>query len=223
MDGLIEKYDLFIFDLDDTLVKTEKYHYEAWLKTLKEIVGKDFYIDYNFFCSKFHSMIEKSIKIYLENDLNLYNYKEIIEYKNNYYMNIIKENKSYITLVDGAESFINKICDSNKNFIIVSNSPKEQIEFFLELFPVLKKSSKNYYREILKNKKPNPECYQKVLIDFPNKRLVGFEDSITGIQSITQVPEICTYFINTYDYIHYDYILHNYNVIQINSYLDLAY
>ena len=60
MDGLIEKYDLFIFDLDDTLVKTEKYHYEAWLKTLKEIVGKDFYIDYNFFCSKFHSMIENS-------------------------------------------------------------------------------------------------------------------------------------------------------------------
>jgi beta-phosphoglucomutase-like phosphatase (HAD superfamily) len=137
-------------------------------------------------------------------------------------MNIIKENKSYITLVDGSESFINKICDSNKNFIIVSNSPKEQIEFFLELFPVLKKSSKNYYKEILKNKKPNPECYQKVLIDFPNKRLVGFEDSITGIQSITQVPEICTYFINTYDYIHYDYILHNYNVIKINSYLDLA-
>ena len=110
MDSLIEKYDLFIFDLDDTLVKTEKYHYEAWLKTLKEIVGKDFYIDYNFFCSKFHSMIENSIKIYLENDLNLYNYTEIIEYKNNYYMNIIKENKSYITLVDGAESFINKIC-----------------------------------------------------------------------------------------------------------------
>jgi hypothetical protein len=51
--------------------------------------------------------------------------------------------------------------------------------------------------------------------------MVGFEDSITGIQSITQVPEIFTYFINTYEYIHYEYILKNYNVIQINDYLEL--
>ena len=88
MNNLVEKYDLFIFDLDDTIIKTEKYHYNAWLETLKHFISKDFYIDYNFFCSKFHSLIENNIRIYLENELNLKNYDEVISYKNMYYLNI---------------------------------------------------------------------------------------------------------------------------------------
>jgi len=28
----INDYDIFVFDLDDTLVKSEKYHYKAWIK-----------------------------------------------------------------------------------------------------------------------------------------------------------------------------------------------
>jgi beta-phosphoglucomutase-like phosphatase (HAD superfamily) len=35
MNNIFNKFDLFIFDLDDTLIQTEKYHYKAWLKTLK--------------------------------------------------------------------------------------------------------------------------------------------------------------------------------------------
>ena len=219
MERLIEKYDLFIFDLDDTIVKTEKYHYESWLKTLKRFVGSDFYINYEDFCSKFHSMIENSIRTYLVNELKLSNYDDVIKTKNELYFEIIKNNN--ISLLNGCDKFLNKIIDKNKEFVIVSNSLKCHIDLFSEMFPILKKSSKNYYREILTNKKPHPECYQKVLIDFSNRQMVGFEDSITGIQSITQVPEIFTYFINTYEYIHYEYILKNYNVIQINDYLEL--
>ena len=220
MDRFIEKYNLFIFDLDDTIVKTEKYHYDAWILTLQQFVKKDFYINYGDFCLKFHSKIENSIKTYLVNELNLSNYDDIIKTKNELYFDIIKKNNIY--LVNGFYEFINKIIDKNKEFVIVSNSLKSHIDLFSDIFPILKKSSKNYYREILTNKKPHSECYQKVLIDFPNRNIVGFEDSITGIQSITQIPEILTYFINTREYIHYEYILQNYNVIQINDYLDLV-
>ena len=38
--NIFKTYDLFIFDLDDTLVKTEEYHYDAWLKTLQQIYYK---------------------------------------------------------------------------------------------------------------------------------------------------------------------------------------
>jgi len=219
--NIIDKFDLFIFDLDDTIVKTEKYHYDAWLHTLKYFINEDFYIDYNFFCTKFHSMIENSIKIYLIDELKLLNYDEIIEYKNKYYLDLIIENKDKIEQIEGINIFINKIIESNKEFIIVSNSPKSQIELFSNIFPSLKKSVKNYYREILTSKKPNPECYQKVVLDFPNKRLVGFEDSITGIQAITKVPEIVTYFVNNSTYVHYDYIIQNYNINKITSYLEI--
>ena len=98
---------------------------------------------------------------------------------------------------------------------------REKIVFFSELFPILKKSSKNYSRELFKIKKPNPECYFKVLDDFPNMRKVGFEDSITGIHAITQIPEITTYYINKSNYVHHEYILNNYKVKHINDYKEL--
>ena len=51
--------------------------------------------------------------------------------------------------------------------------------------------------------------------------MVGFEDSITGIHSITQVPEIFVYFINNNTYIHYEYIIKNYNVNNIKNFAEL--
>jgi beta-phosphoglucomutase-like phosphatase (HAD superfamily) len=116
--------------------------------------------------------------------------------------------------------YLTNIINLNKEFVIVSNSLKSNIDFFSELFPILKKSSKNYYREILKNKKPNPECYLTVIRDFPSRKMIGFEDSITGIHAITAVPEIKTMFINTSDYYHYDYIMKNYDVTNITNYND---
>jgi beta-phosphoglucomutase-like phosphatase (HAD superfamily) len=221
MVDLIQNNDLFIFDLDDTIVKTEKFHYEAWLTTLKNFISKDFTITYDFFCSKFHATIKNnnSIKEYLVNELELINYEEIINFKNDKYISIINKNK--INLIEGCDKLMNLIINNKKQFVIVTNSLKCQIDYFSELFPILKKSSKNYYREIIKLKKPNPECYKMVLNDFPNKQMVAFEDSITGIQAITQIPEIYTYFINSIDYIHFEYIINNYRVTHINNYLDL--
>jgi len=124
-------------------------------------------------------------------------------------------------MIDGCENFINKIIKNNKKFIIVSNTLKEQIDFFVELFPILKHSTKNYYREMLKNKKPNSECYLKVINDFPNKKIMGFEDSITGIHALSGAPEISKVYINTHDYFHHHYILDNYNVTHIHNYNDV--
>jgi beta-phosphoglucomutase-like phosphatase (HAD superfamily) len=221
MNNLIKNYDLFIFDLDDTIVKTEILHYEAWLFTLKNFISQEFTFTYEYFCLKFHATINNinSIKHYLENELNLNNYEEVINFKNNKYLKIIK--KKNISLIDGCEILMDLIINNGKQFVIVTNSLKCQIDYFSELFPILKKSSKNYYREIINLKKPNPECYQMVLKDFPNKRMVGFEDSITGIQAITQLPKIETYFINSKNYVYYEYIINNYKVNQINNYLDL--
>jgi beta-phosphoglucomutase-like phosphatase (HAD superfamily) len=115
-------------------------------------------------------------------------------------------------MIDGIENFLHEIIKSNKKFVIVSNSLKSNIDFFSELFPVLKKSSKNYYRELFKNKKPNPECYLKVVEDFPNCRMVGFEDSITGIHAMMQVQNIDTFFINHLEYYYYNYIIENYKL-----------
>jgi beta-phosphoglucomutase-like phosphatase (HAD superfamily) len=221
MENIVDKYDIFCFDLDDTIVKTEKYHYQAWLETIQENIYKDFYITFEEYCSIFHSIKENNIQDYLINNLNITNYEDIIKIKNEIYYKIITENKNEFKMIKGCEELINKILKNNKKFIIVSNTLKVQIDFFSEIFPILKYSLKNYYREIIKNKKPNPECYLKVVEDFPNKKIVGFEDSVTGIHAITKVPDIFTYYINSPHYYHNEFILNNYSVIHINNYNEL--
>jgi len=220
MYNIINNYDLFIFDLDDTLVKTEKLHYRCWKDVLQNKLGKSFDIDYSYFCSKFHSNEKDSIKNYLENELNINNYMELINQKNVMYLELLEQEKENLSLIYGCEELLINIINNNKQFVIVTNSLKNSIDFFSNLFPILKLSSKNYYREMFTNKKPNPECYLKVLDDFYHvENIIGFEDSITGIQAMTSVPKIQTVFINTPDYYHYDYIITNYkNLLLIKDY-----
>ena len=223
MNNILNNFDLFIFDLDDTLIKTEKYHYKAWIKVLKEELNNDFEIDFNNYCLKFHSIDKNSIYNYLTNELKINDYQICINKKNNYYLEIIKNDKENINMIKGSYDFLNKILNNKKEFIIVSNTNKINIEFFLELFPILKKSSKYYYKELYKNKKPDPECYNNVIKDFPNKRYIGFEDSVIGIHALTQVFNIKPIFINTDKYYYYNYILENYNIINIKDYDDLDF
>ena len=146
---------------------------------------------------------------------------DLITQKNVMYLELLEKEKNNLTLIDGCEELLLNILQHNKQFVIVSNSLKSNIDFFSNLFPILKLSSKNYYREMFTNKKPNPECYLKVLSDFSHiKNIIGFEDSITGIQAMTSVPKIQTVFINTPDYYHYDYIIDNYkNLLLIKDYV----
>lgn len=219
--NIINSFDLFIFDLDDTLVKTEEIHYKAWLITLQRFTNKKFYISENEFCSIFHSNTQNNIQNYLMSLLNIEKCDHIIEFKNKTYLEIINQKKNDIKMIDGCQDFLNKIIENNKEFVIVSNSLKIHIDFFIELFPILEKSSKNYYREMFQKLKPNSECYLKVLHDFPNKKIIGFEDSITGVHAMTQIPDIISYYINSDKYFHHNYILGNYNVIYIKNYYDL--
>ena len=217
MNNIFNNYDIFVFDLDDTLIKTEQYHYEAWLETIRLFLNNEFRLSFKEFTSIFHSIKQDSIKNYLIDELKIENYEDAIKTKNQLYYNLINKNKDNLKMVDGADKFIQKILKNKKKFVIVTNSPKEQIEFLSDVFSILKKSTKNYYREMFKNKKPNPECYFKVINDFPNEKIVGFEDSITGIHAMTNA-NIDTYYINESSYIHNEYILKNYKVNPIKNF-----
>jgi beta-phosphoglucomutase-like phosphatase (HAD superfamily) len=212
MNPIFDKYELFVFDLDDTLVKTEKYHYIAWMHILKQELGNEFSITYEEYILKVHSNAGSPVKDYLHDELHIADYEGIISKKNTYFIELIQKCAEHLRLVDGVTEMITAIIESNKQFVIVSNSVKTCVDYMGVLFPILKLSTKNYYREMLKNKKPHPECYLRVVQDFPNKRMIGFEDSITGIHAITQVNEIDVVFINSESYPYYDYIVKNYNL-----------
>jgi len=215
MKEFIENYDLFIFDLDDTLVKTENFHYKSWLSVLREELGDNFYIDFDGFVSKFHSNKCDCINEYLVNELKINDPKRVINKKNIFYYDLIHKERCNLKLINGANELLENIIKLNKKFVIVTNSLKCNIDYFSEIFPILKKSTKNYYREIMNDRKPHPECYLRVVNDFPNNRMVGFEDSITGIHAMAQVKDIDTIFINDDTYYYYKFIIKNYNLKRI--------
>lgn len=216
-------YTLFIFDLDDTLIMTEKYHYASWLYVLKNQFGQDFFIDYHTYIMNFHTSDQNGIEQYL-NSLGIKDIKCISETKTQYLLEHIRNKSFRLELNDGCEKLIHRIIENGIKFVIVSNSPRHLVDEILIQFPLLQNSTKVYSREMFTYKKPNPECYFKVIKDFPNDKMVAFEDSLTGIEALMGVPSIYPVFINNYDYPHYDTIKNRYPLIHhIISFKDILF
>jgi beta-phosphoglucomutase-like phosphatase (HAD superfamily) len=220
MNSIIQNYDLFIFDLDDTLIMTEKYHYASWLEVLKEYFDNTFYISFSKYCSKFHSLREDGIKYYLTEELKIENYLELCLYKNEKYFKLLSYNKNNLRLNNGVYEFLQNIINNNKKFVIATNTTPENLNFIISLFPILKKSNKNYIGGKDIKKKPSPDIFLKILIDFPDhNKIIAFEDSLTGIEALSKVPIIQTIFVNDTEYVHYNYIINNYNIITIRDFI----
>ena len=92
MEQIIDNYDLFVFDLDDTLVKTESFHYIAWMQVLKEQLGPTFSLTYEEYILKVHSNKGSPVKDYLQDVLHINDYEKLISkkrYKKNKECNFI--------------------------------------------------------------------------------------------------------------------------------------
>ena len=212
---IIKEYDLFIFDLDDTLVMTEKYHNKAWNRALTEELKIDIEFDFKTYCSIFHSNVENYFKNYLNEKYGINNFIDLCNKKNKIYFELIKDDIPKLN--DGAENFINEIIKNNKKFVIVSNTTLENINFFIDKYPILNNCDKIFHRDMFKNKKPHSECYIYVRDSYPNMKMIGFEDSITGIHALYNVKEITPYFVNNKEYYHYDYIIDKYEINYIKN------
>lgn len=218
---MLEDYDVFVFDLDDTLVITEKIHYECWLATINNYVTVNFTFDE--FCSIFHSEKEHSIPNYLRNTLMIEDYQPVIDDKNKMYTNIVKTRPDRFIMNRGSPEFLQSILDSGKQFVIVTNTRSEIVKLFQNQFDIMSRATKIYCKEDFKNPKPNPECYLKVRNDFPNSKLIVFEDSITGVCASTSA-HLDTIFVNTENYIHYSNVKTNYRLVgSINDFKELKH
>jgi HAD superfamily hydrolase (TIGR01509 family) len=218
----ILKYDLFIFDFDGTIMDTEEFHKNSWVKALHEITNlNNIDINMNEYQKYYHTLNEETSKKYLEIKYNITDYEYIYKRKQYYYEEYIKNNN--INLLNGVEDFLNFLINNNKKFIIVSNTSKIFINIFLEKHLILKKAYKIYTKELFINRKPNPECYLRIANDpeYENMKKIGFEDSLVGIHALYQVNKIVPVLIFNKDYYFINDILKNYNNIIINKNYDM--
>jgi arabinose-5-phosphate isomerase len=213
-------YDLFIFDFDGTIMDTEEFHKNAWLKAILEITKLD-NIDFNMieYQKYFHNLNGTTSKNYLEIKYNISDYDSIYKRKQYYYEEFIKTEE--INLIHGVENFLNFIINNNKKFIIVTNTSNVFINIFLDKHPILKKTHKIYTKELFINRKPNPECYLKISnnIEYIEMKKIGFEDSLCGMHALYQVSTITPVLIYNKDYYYNNVIFNDYkNIITMKDY-----
>lgn len=213
-------YDLFIFDFDGTIMDTELLHYRAWMNVINNrMIGNFEQVLLNDFFKHNHSLNEEDKKrfLYYKYNISEEEYYVLYEKKHAEYYKIIEENK--LTFVRCFENILDFILKNDKKFVIVTNTSLKNIQYFLDKFSVLNKADKIYTKELYSQKKPHPECYIKVLNDYPTERKIGFEDSLIGFHSLYQVSEITPVLIVNKNYYYCKYIIDNYrNIILSDNY-----
>ena len=215
-------YDLFIFDLDGTIIDSEELHYKAWINAIslhfnneKEI--KISFLEHHKYC---HSLKKNSYKDFLFYKFGIEDYDGLYKIKQNIYNELIQDN---IKLVNRVETFFNFLKVHRKKIIIVTNTSLKSINILAQKFDIINYAEKIYTKELFFNKKPNPECYLKIVLDYPNLKKIGFEDSLIGIHALYQVSDIQPVLIYNKDYYYTNEILVEYaNVIKFIDY-DIDY
>lgn len=219
-------FDIFIFDFDGTIMNTEYTHCKAWNIAINDFFNNNndnkINISINDYFKYFHSLDNKFSRMFLniKYDFDISYYEDLYKKKQIIYNNLIKT--EHLLLMPFCFSFLDLLVQNNKKFIIVTNTSISNIQILSNKHLILKSAYKIYTKENFFAKKPNPECYLKIINEFTNEgytKFIGFEDSLPGIHALYQVSQITPIFINTNEYYYTDYIIKNYpNIINIKNY-----
>lgn len=180
----IEKFDLYLFDLDGLLVDTEKLHFAAY-QTLCENYGH--ILDWDF--SQYIHIAHTSATGLKEMLHPFLSHKEAswdvlyIE-KKQIYLQLLRTGG--LQLMPGAQKLLKELSTSSTKRCVVTNSAREQVEMIKTLLPILQTIPVWITREDYDAPKPASDGYHKAieLLADPGDRIIGFEDSLRGLKAL---------------------------------------
>ena len=200
----IYEYELYIFDLDGTIIDSEYSHYLAYKNQMNNLTF-----------TQYEEIFHSTSKEQFLNVNNINKNKKDEDFKNIYI-----KNKKYL---DGFENFLNNLITKSKKICVVTNSSKERCEFIKQCHPKLNIIPIWITKDDVKYPKPNSDCYLKVLqkFDISAKDTVIFEDSYIGYLGLANL-NINKVFICKNNYTHLSkikntVITYNYDNIVINK------
>jgi HAD superfamily hydrolase (TIGR01509 family) len=171
-------YDLYLFDLDGTLINTEELHYQAYNLSL-DFFKTNHQFTFNEYC-KYAHYSDKSMKEFIETNFSI-SYEKFYQKKKNFYLDLLID----INLMPGVENFLNILFQNNIKTCIVTHSDRETINFILSKLPILNKIDVIITKNDYINKKPSPEAYILARSKFDKCfNPIGFEDSYKGFISL---------------------------------------
>lgn len=183
----IEKFDLFLFDLDGLLVDTERLHYQAY-QVLCNRYHHQLPWDFLEYLSVAH-MSNEGLRLALEPILGEA-WDDLYPEKKKIYIELLQAGQ--LRLMPGVEKLLKELALLGSKRCVVTHSSKEQVATIKELLPLLKTIPVWITREDYLEAKPSPEGYFKaleLLFDHGDK-VIGFEDSFRGFQALRQTPAL---------------------------------
>lgn len=186
----IHDFDLFLFDFDGLLVNTEHLHYQAYVNVLD---GMGHRLDLSF--GNFLELAHFNSKAWKEAIFTQIpeieaDWKVVYQKKKENYLSLVGAGK--VDLMPGAKELLSALEEAEISRCVVTNSPFEQTQLLASQIPVLSTIPKWITRENYEKPKPNSECYLKAieLYGKPGARIIGFEDSVRGLQALLGTPAL---------------------------------
>ena len=178
----IQQFDLFLLDMDGLLVDTEKLHFQAY-QSLCAQHNAELPWDFPGYLGVAHSSHD-GLKNALLPLIGGDDWSPLYALKKKFYEQLLA--KGNLEMMPGVGAFVEELATVRAKRCVVTHSTKEQAEVIKHFLPALKTIPMWITREDYDNPKPAPDGYAKaieVLAD-PGDKIVGFEDSLRGIQSL---------------------------------------
>lgn len=179
----------FMLDLDGTLVDTEHLHYNAY---------KNAFEKYGFSFLNWDEYQQlSSLETYCKETLGG-SYDEVKRSKQEF---LYQED---IQFLPGAEALLHWLLNYNQNFVIVTNTGKETVDFYKSQLPLLQKVTQWITREDVTYPKPDPEPYRTAKECYwkGESYCVGFENTVAGYLSLSETSSINYIICNSDSYTH---------------------
>lgn len=168
-----------IFDMDGVVVESNPYHRKAWKGFFKnhgfQITEKDFKLHIN-------GRTNSDILTHYFGRLSKEQIKRYIEEKEIFYRRFIEHS---MKSPKGLYDFLAMLESKDIPLAIATSAPPENVKFILTKLKI-----KRYFDAIVDDTmvsagKPDPEIYLKTakMLNFPPKRCIVIEDSLSGIKS----------------------------------------
>jgi S-adenosylmethionine synthetase len=169
----------YLLDLDGTIIETDELHYKSYKQALEE---KEFSLDQTLYEQA------ESIDSHIESIVGLSMYNEVKKRKNE----ILRET-NYIKMVPGANELLDYFEKYNINYVVVTNTSRETVDYFKSICEPLKKVKQWITKDDCKYLKPNPEPYQNAIQQYKKDEsyIVAVENTTSGYKALeTITPHI---------------------------------
>lgn len=211
----LNKTDIFfLFDLDGTLIDTDRVHYKTYVQAFKSFGLK--FISYEKFIQEINN---NTLELFIKQKYNLTEeyFSVIKDIKNKNLKNIRQ-----IKFIPGGKDILNLIQKNQLNYCIVTNTSLENVKHFQSINSFLSQFNNIITGDDTLNRKPDPACYKLAIEKYykGETEIIGFENTVAGGKALTAVTSKIYYVVtknnqNLYkDFLQSDgYIINHYKQI----------